>query len=70
MAEHEYLFDVKLFTAIRVKAASEEAARKKLNTYFDCADVNFGADEKGNPITGEASIDGDADLVEVDGEAA
>lgn len=65
---HEYLFDVKLFTAIRIKASTEEEARKKLAAYFDCASVNFGADEDGDPITGEASMDGDADLVEVDGE--
>lgn len=65
----EYAFDVKLFAFIRVRAADEAEARRMLAEAFDCADANFGAWPNGDPITAEASIDGDADLMEVDGEA-
>lgn len=65
---HEFLFDVKLFAAIRVTAASEAEARQKLAGALDCADTNFGAWPDGTPILAEASMDGDADLQEVDGE--
>jgi hypothetical protein len=66
--EHEYAFDVKLLAAIRVKAASEQEAREKLAEHLQCADTNFGAWPDGSPILAEASIDGEADLYEVDGE--
>lgn len=72
MAEtHEYAFDVKLFTLVRVKASSEAEARKKLEAHFACTDANFGAWPDGTPITGEACMDepGFDELVEVDGEA-
>jgi hypothetical protein len=63
-----YLFDVKLFASIRIKAESEEAARRELGAVLDCAEVNFGADSNGNPVTGEASRDDDeennAELIE------
>jgi len=67
---HEYLFDVKLFAAVRVKAASEKEARAMLRKAFDCADCNAGAWPNGDPITFEASQDDpDEDtLVEIDGE--
>ena len=65
---NEYLFDVKLFASVRVKAEDENAARKMLNDVFDCADINAGAWPNGDPVTGEASQDGEADLIEVNGE--
>ena len=34
--QHEYLFDVKLFASIRVKADSEVKARKMLIAEIDC----------------------------------
>lgn len=64
---HEYLFDVKLFASIRVVADTEAEARAWLREHLDCADANFGSDE-GAPIVAEASMDGEADLIEVDGE--
>lgn len=64
----EYAFDVKLFATIRVKASSEAEARKMLHEALDCADSNFGAWPNGDPITAEASLDGRAELFEVDGE--
>lgn len=64
----EYAFDIKMFAAIRVKANSEKEARKMLAEALNCADANFGAWDNGDPIMGEASIDGHASLYEVDGE--
>lgn len=66
---HEYAFDVKMLAAIRVKAATETEARAMLREHLDCADTNFGAWPNGDPITAEASMDGEADLYEIDGEA-
>lgn len=65
----EYAFDVKLLATIRVRAASEAEARKMVDDALDCAFANFGAWPDGLPITAEASIDGEADLIEIDGEA-
>ena len=67
--EHEYLFDIKLFASLRVKATSEAKARQLLKTALDCATINCGAWPNGEPIVGEASEDGEADLMEIDGEA-
>lgn len=66
----EFAFDVKLMAAIRVIAPDEKAARAKLAAHLDSACSNFGAwEDSGDPITGEASMDGDADLYEIDGES-
>ena len=65
---NEYLFDIKLFASIRVNAISEREARAMILECFDCADVNAGAWPNGDPILFEASVDGDFDLVEVNGE--
>lgn len=67
---HEYLFDVKLFAAIRVTASSPAEAIAKLRNGIDCSTGNFGCFANGDPITGEVSIDGEPDLIEIDGEAA
>ena len=66
---NEYLFDVKLFASIRVKAASLQEARALLDKHVDAADCNFGAWPNGDPITGEASVDGFAELMEINGDA-
>jgi hypothetical protein len=68
--QHEYLFDLKLFASIRVKAATPEEARKLLLEHLECANINAGAWPNGDPITGEVSPDGEVDLIEVDGEDA
>lgn len=69
----EYLFDLKLATSIRVKAPSEALARYWLSEHLCAAGANFGewieGPGIGEPILGEASIDGPAKLIEVDGEA-
>jgi hypothetical protein len=65
----EYAFDVKMFSVVRVKAEDEEAARMLLDEYLQAVDINvhiFVGDEDRIHIT-EASMDGEADLVEVDG---
>jgi hypothetical protein len=61
-----YTFDVKLLATVRVVAADEPTARAQLRDALDCADANFGAWPDGSPILAEASIDGDADLIEVE----
>ena len=64
----EYLFDVKLFAAVRVQASDEGEARKMLDDALNCASCNAGSWPNGDPILFEASADGEADLSEVDGE--
>ena len=67
---HEYLFDVKLFAAIRVKAETEEQARQMLRDSIECATANLGHWPSGDPIVCEVSLDDPAfdELIEVDGE--
>lgn len=65
---HEYTFDVTLLTTIRVKASSEKEARAMLDAALQGADSNLGAWPNGDPILAECSIEGEADLSEVDGE--
>lgn len=65
----EYTFDIKLFATVRVKANSEEEARCLAAEYLDSADCNFGAGPDGAPILAEASMDGEPELIEVEGEA-
>lgn len=64
----EYAFDVKLMATIRVKASSEDEARALVRDHLDCADANLGAWPDGNPILAEASMDGEPDRLEIDGE--
>lgn len=67
---NEYIFDVKLFASIRVKAATEAEAREMLREHVNAASANFGAWPNGDPIIGEASVDDDEpDLIEKNGEA-
>lgn len=65
---HEYVFDVKLFATVTVKATSEKAARAILKDALDCADCNGGVWPDGSPVLFEASMDGEADLNQVDGD--
>lgn len=64
---HEYMFDVKLLAAFRFKAPHEQAARMLLAAALDCETINAG-EINGCTLVGEASMDGEADLIEVDGE--
>lgn len=66
---NEYAFDIKLFAIIRVKATSLKEARAKLDYHFQCVDSNFGEWPDGTPILAEASMDGEAYLYEINGEA-
>jgi hypothetical protein len=61
----EYLFDVHLAAAVRVKAASADEARAMLKAVLDCADCNAGAWPNGDPILFEASLD-EPDLANVE----
>jgi hypothetical protein len=63
-----YLFDVKLFATLRLDAPDTHTARRWLSEALDCAEVHCGALPSGDPLVGEASPDGELNLVEVDGE--
>ena len=76
---HEYLFDAVLMASFRVRATTEEAARRKLADALECADANFGMIDE-EPLLAEASLRSEDPnetrplymlpiLIEVDGEA-
>ena len=67
-AEREYLFDITLMASLRVKANNRKAAEAMVMQVFDAASCNAGVWGDGSPVLFEASVDGDIDLVEVDGE--
>jgi hypothetical protein len=64
-----FLFDVKLFVLVHVHAPDEAAAREMLAKALDGAKLEGGSWPNGQPVTMDAGIDGEADLIEVDGEA-
>ena len=66
---HEYAFNVTLLTALRVKARSLQEAKDKLKEHLDCATVNLGEVDD-QAIVAEASMEGEPDLFEFDGEPA
>jgi hypothetical protein len=68
--DHEYLFDAKLFALLRITAPTEIDARRALVELLDSATINCGALACGSPLVAEASLDGDLELLEVDGDAA
>lgn len=67
---HEYLFDVKLFAAVRVRADSEAEARQMMRDRIDASTANLGSWASGDPILAEVSLDEPAcdELIEIDGE--
>lgn len=67
--EKEYVFDCKLFATLRIKAASKEKAEATVREILDAATCNAGLWPNGDPVLFETSIDGDLDLIEIDGEA-
>ena len=69
MAKHEYAFDVKMFAVVRVEAETKTAAEGLVQEALRCASVNAGAWPNGDPILFEASLDGEIELLEKDGEA-
>jgi len=64
MPDTEYVFDVKLFAIVRVAAPDEATARQRLQEALDGASVNAGCWPNGDPILFEASLDGEADLLD------
>lgn len=68
-SERVYLFDVKLLAAVPVHAADEATARQRLSHALDCATFRSATQTGGDPIQFEASTDGEADLIEIDGRA-
>lgn len=66
---HEYTFDVRMFAAVRIKAASISEARATVHDNLGCVSCNAGAWPNGDPILFEASIDDDElPCTEIDGE--
>ncbi len=61
-----YTFDCKLFAAFTVDAETEQEARALLTEALDCAEIRIKLELGGGRLTGEASLDGDLDLVEGD----
>ncbi len=64
----EFAFDATVKIAIRVNAATEQAARDLLDHHLDCADANFGQWPGGKPIKAEASLWDRPRVFEIDGE--
>ena len=60
----KFTFDAKLFAAFTIEAPDRATAEKWLREALDCADINAGALPNGDPIIGEASLDGELDAVE------
>jgi len=73
---HEFAFDVKLWSVVRVKAKTISRAREILNEFATCLDIGLVADSQNrSDLNGqeriqftEASKEGVCDLFEVDGE--
>jgi hypothetical protein len=66
---HEFMFDAKLFASIRIRAPDEATARKQLAEVLDGASLSVCHGGVDMPDTFEASVDGEPELMEVDGEA-
>lgn len=64
----EFMFDVKMFASIRVKAEDEKQARAMLRAEVDGAEANLGSWPDGSPMLCQICVDDDIDLIEVDGE--
>lgn len=67
---HQYAFDIMLKTAVRIEARSLREAKDKLIEALNCATVNLGETDDGQTLVAEASIDGEPELFEFDGEPA
>lgn len=67
-ATQEFAFDVKMLATVRVTAESEAEARRMLLDALDYAEANLGAWPDGEPILCGMSLDGEANLIEIDGE--
>jgi hypothetical protein len=66
-----FLFDVKAFSSVRIDAETEAKAREIL-AEAECGDLQIVyTNSLGISVVlqGEVSLDGDADLMQIDGEA-
>ena len=68
-----YLFDIKILATVRMNAPDEKTARYWLDEHLSGVEANLGCwvegPDIGEPIIAGCSVDGYADLIEVDGEA-
>lgn len=67
-APKEFCFDVKMFACIRVQAKTLKQAQAMVREHLDAAACNAGAWPNGDPILFEASVDGELELAEINGE--
>lgn len=66
---HEYLFDMRAFVAVRIRAPDEATARKMLKDGLDAATMAL--PDLPHFVSGELSMDdGEPDLMEIDGQDA
>ena len=65
----EFAFDCKFMAALRVKAKTREEAEAHIRSVMDAASCNAGAWPDGSPVLFEASLDGELDLFEINGES-
>lgn len=66
--QKEFAFDVTLLTMVRIKAGSRKEAEATLRDILGGARCNAGSYPNGDPVLFEISIEGELDLIEVDGE--
>lgn len=66
--EHDFRFDLKVFASVTVSASSEAEARKKLAADLEHAQLSIGWHDGAPVCAVDASVDGDYELIEVDGE--
>lgn len=69
----EYAYDLKLFAVARIERddLTDEQARQLLDTYVQSVDIDYDlqADDGTRITITEASVDGEPDLMEIDGES-
>ena len=64
-----YLYDVTLTTTIRVEAPNRPYAESLIRNLFANNEANLGLLD-GEPVVTQLTIEGELDLVEIDGEPA
>lgn len=62
-----YTFDAKLFATVQVTAPDETTARRQAAEVLDGAELSVCHGGVDMPDTFEASLDGELDLMEIDG---
>ena len=64
----EYAFDCTILTTLRIKTKSKREAESIIRSVLDAASCKAGVWPDGSQVIFEASIEGEIDLIEVNGE--